>query len=126
MFNLLAKLISNIKSTAASHSDITIIPKSKINIIVLQFLLDYKIINKFRIYNDSKCYLVFVNKNSIYTSKIKLISKSSLKKFITLRQLYTLIKNYYLGLISTSIGILTLNEAFEKKKSGLLLLLIKL
>ncbi len=121
-----AKLITHIKNATVANLTYTYVPYSEKNIIILQYFLNYKLIKGFIIYRSNNKILVFPEMLALtYVSNLKLYSKPSLKKYTKLPELIKLSKETYLGIISTSKGLKTLNEAILLKLGGEILLLTK-
>lgn len=128
MLNSILKLICNLKSTSASKNIKTKVNYSKKNLMILQYLLNYKLILNFKIIciKNNRYILIFLNLKSLYyLNKIKIFSTNSLKKYISKKNIIKLNSNNYFGIISTPIGLITLNEAAIKQISGTLIFLIK-
>ncbi len=121
-----AKLITHIKNATVANLNYTFVPYSEKNIIILQYFLNYKLIKGFIIYKNKNKILVFPEfLSSGYVSNLKLHSKPSLKKYTKLSDLIKLSKETYLGIISTSKGLKTLNEAIFEKTGGEVLIVTK-
>lgn len=128
MLNSISKLVCSLKSTSISKNIKTKINYSKKNLIILQYLLNYKLILNFKIIylKKNKYILIYLNLKVLnYLNKIKLFSTNSLKKYISKKNIIKLNANNYFGLLSTSVGLITLNEAAIKQTSGQLIFLIK-
>jgi small subunit ribosomal protein S8 len=86
------------------------------------YILGYKVCNSDS--NLLKIFFKYKNENSIINS-LKLISKPSRPIFYSLSQLYNIDSKKNLLILSTSKGLMTINECKQAQIGGKLLLLIK-
>ena len=128
MKNTLWNITNNFKNTQLSRRNFIYYSKTKLLINFLNilwnegYILGYKVssINS----NLLKIFFKYKNENSSITA-LKSISKPSQPIYYSLPQLYKLDSKKNLMILSTSKGLMTINECKQAQVGGKLLLLIK-
>lgn len=128
MKNTLWNISTNLKNTQISRRNFMYYSKTKLTVDFLNILWDEGYILGYKVCNSNsnllKIFLKYKNENSIINS-IKSISKPSRPIFYSLFQLYKLDSKKNLIILSTSKGLMTIDECKQAQIGGKLLLLIK-
>lgn len=128
MKNTLWNISTNLKNTQISRRNFMYCSKTKLIVDFLNilwnegYILGYKVCNSDS--NLLKIFLKYKNENSTINS-LKSISKPSRPIFYSLSQLYKLDSKKNLIILSTSKGLMTIDECKQAQIGGKLLLLIK-
>lgn len=101
---------------------------SKINLNITKVLYNNSYIKNYKIYKNKNynkilIYLKYINNISVIR-KIKRISKPSLRKYLKYKKILKVLNGYGIYIISTSIGVMTGDEAKAKKIGGEILCLV--
>jgi len=126
MKNSLAKFVSLIKLSLARGKLNTLVPYSNLNCQILKLLYREGYIRGFRVIDKKTIYVFF--KLSFFRLSILDLAYFCPKNrhnYLSYKKLISLygLKNF--GIISTDMGLLTLEQCFLYKKGGLLILLVK-
>lgn len=126
MKNSLAKFVCLIKLSLARRKLNAKVPYSKLNFKILKLLYNEGYIRGFRVVENSFIYIFFkLNFFRLSVLDIAYFSPNNRNNFLSYKKLISLfgLKNF--GIVSTNMGLLTLEQCFFYKKGGILLLLIK-
>ncbi|WGH25764.1 MAG: 30S ribosomal protein S8 [Candidatus Shikimatogenerans bostrichidophilus] len=101
---------------------------SKINYNITKVLYKKNYIKSYKIYTKKKynkiiIFLKYINNISVIRN-IKRISKPSLRKYFKYKKIFKVLNGYGISIISTSIGVMTGDEAIEKKIGGEILCIV--
>jgi len=125
--NLLSDSVARIRNGYTSKLKKVYLLRSKFIIKVLDLLLKEGFIFSYSILNDKNLvvYLKYFSNGSSIINDIKLISKPSIKHYVTVKDLWVLNRNYSrVFVISTTKGLLTSKEALNNNVGGKLLFYI--
>jgi len=128
MKNTLWNITTDLKNAQIARRNCMYYSKTKLAINLLNifwnegYILGYKICNENS--NLLKIFLKYRDENSVINS-LKLISKPSRSMFYSLPQLYKLDSKKKFILLSTSKGLMTINECKQDQIGGKLLLIIR-
>ena len=128
MKNTLCNVTTDLKNAQISRRNFIYYPKTKLVVNLLNLLWNegYILGYKVRTTNPNSLKIFFKYKQGDSVMKaLKLISKPSHPKFYSLSQLYKLNPKKNLMILSTSKGLMTINECKRAQISGELLLVIK-
>lgn len=136
MFNL-SKLLINIKNASAANINSAVVPYTKLNLQVSNFLYKKGFIKNYFILNqknfNKKINIVIKYKGwwskTPFICDLKQISKSSLRAYTPYSRIYETLLKYnaenYIAIMSTSKGLLDDKEAITHKTGGEILFVIK-
>ena len=123
----LARLVCNLKLSLAAKKFNCKVPYSKLNIKILNILYTEGYIRGFKVIENEKIIYVFmkyVYNQSIIHDCAFFPMKNKLNH-LKYNQLISLYGFKTFGIVSTDIGLLTLQQCFLYKKGGVLLLVLK-
>jgi len=128
MTNTLWNIFTDLKNAQLSRRNFMYYPKTRLIVNFLNilwnegYILGYKVCNLNS--NLLKIFFKYKNKNSTMNS-LKLVSKPSRPVYYSLSQLYKLDSKKIQIIVSTSKGLMTINECKQVQTGGKLLFIIK-
>ena len=122
----IARLISSLKNATLKNKLETFVDYSDTTILLLEYFLTYKLIKGYFLYREKNKILIRTEpRAATYLSVIRMHSRSTLRKYTKFKELLHMSKNCYFGIISTTRGLSTINEAIFHGLSGEVLFIIK-
>ena len=123
----ISRLVCNLKLSLSAKKFNCKVPYSKLNIKILNILYNEGYIRGFKVIEDQKIIYVFlkyVYNHSLITDCAFFPTRNKLNQ-LKYTQLVSLYGFKTFGIVSTDIGLLTLQQCFLYKKGGILLLIVK-
>jgi ribosomal protein S8 len=119
-----ADIASRISNASGSKSPTFNVYKTKISENILSLMLKIGFISSYEVSNENKYMFVVKNEHKKSPLKMKLVSKPGGRMYVSADSIKSIMRKKqspYVFIVSTSLGIMTANEAIKKNVGGELL-----
>ncbi len=123
MMDPIADLLTRIRNGSDAHHDKVDVPYSKIKEGIVTVLKDKGIVKNFRVVKDNRqgmmrIYLKYDGEGKPLVSHLQRESRPGLRKYVKAEKIPTVRSGFGVTILSTSKGIMTGDEAREKRLGG--------
>lgn len=122
MIDPIADMLTRLRNASLAKKKFVVLPYSKIKTSILDILKRENYINNYKIvknkFDEIEIELKYRENGVAFMRHIKRVSKPSRRVYVNKNDLPVILNNLGIAIISTSKGIMTNNEAKEKKIGG--------